>query len=120
MRLELFIELFIENISLHFTLGNELRPSSHAPSCLVSLQTGETPTLEKLTKYAKQIAEVMSVVHERGVAHRDLKPENIMVSEDDEITIIDFGSAAMLSDEAELCQYVGTPGYASAICQQVK
>jgi serine/threonine protein kinase len=43
--------------------------------------------------YARQIAEALQLVHSAGIVHRDLKPSNLMVTTDNRIVLIDFGSA---------------------------
>ncbi len=43
--------------------------------------------------YARQIAEALQLVHSAGIVHRDLKPSNLMLSTDNRIVLIDFGSA---------------------------
>ena len=43
--------------------------------------------------YARQIAGALQVVHAAGVVHRDLKPSNLMLTTDNRVVLIDFGSA---------------------------
>lgn len=42
---------------------------------------------------ARDIAEAMSVAHERGIVHRDLKPANIKVTPGGSVKVLDFGLA---------------------------
>ncbi len=50
-----------------------------------------------------------------GVIHRDIKPANIMLTDNNEIKITDFGSAAMakIDADATLIDGIGTPAYMS-------
>ena len=64
--------------------------------------------------YARQIGEALQVVHSAHVVHRDLKPSNLMLTDDNRVILIDFGSASMrlaASDlsRSDLC--TGTPYY---------
>jgi tRNA A-37 threonylcarbamoyl transferase component Bud32 len=64
--------------------------------------------------YARQIGEALQVLHAAHVAHRDLKPSNLMLTDDNRVILIDFGSARMqfaASDlsRSDLC--TGTPYY---------
>src|ERR1700694_6271385 len=64
--------------------------------------------------YARQIGEALQVVHSANVVHRDLKPSNLMLTDDNRVILIDFGSASMrlaASDlsRSDLC--TGTPYY---------
>jgi serine/threonine-protein kinase PpkA len=64
--------------------------------------------------YAHQIGEALQVVHAARIVHRDLKPSNLMLTDDNRLALIDFGSAhAQLTPgeglRAEDC--TGTPYY---------
>ena len=73
--------------------------------------------VERSVKLTVGICEALEHVHAHGVVHRDLKPENIMVSDDDEIHLIDFGIAASAGARrltfAHFSQSMGTPDYIS-------
>jgi tRNA A-37 threonylcarbamoyl transferase component Bud32 len=64
--------------------------------------------------YARQIGEALQVLHTAHVVHRDLKPSNLMLTDDNRVILIDFGSACLqleVSDlsRSDLC--TGTPYY---------
>ncbi len=64
----------------------------------------------------KQVAEGLSVVHNKGIIHRDIKPANILFREDGSVALSDFGIAKDLSVDTELTQAgvsVGSPSYSS-------
>ena len=63
------------------------------------VQAVGTPGLtEEFTlKIAMKIAKALSKVHQRGLIHRDIKPSNIMITNGDDIVLIDFGSAREFS-----------------------
>lgn len=49
--------------------------------------------------FMEQIVSTLIQIHKVGVVHRDIKDENILVNlETKQISIIDFGSAALLKD----------------------
>ncbi len=65
--------------------------------------------------YARQIAEALQLVHSAGIVHRDLKPSNLMLSTDNRIVLIDFGSARARLVAHELSSsdpMTGSPYYA--------
>ena len=73
--------------------------------------------VERAVKLTVGICEALEHVHAHGVVHRDLKPENIMVSDEDEIHLIDFGIAGSVGARrltfAHFSQSMGTPDYIS-------
>jgi serine/threonine-protein kinase PpkA len=43
--------------------------------------------------YARQIGEALQIVHAAQIVHCDLKPSNVMLTDDNRVVLIDFGSA---------------------------
>ncbi len=76
-----------------------------------------TITLAKAIDIGIQVAEGLSVAHEKGIVHRDIKPENIMVRKDGLVQIMDFGLAKLRASRASRLtkegSTVGTAGYMS-------
>ena len=52
--------------------------------------------------YARQIGEALQVLHAAHVVHRDLKPSNLMLTDDNRVILIDFGSASARLAGSEL------------------
>jgi eukaryotic-like serine/threonine-protein kinase len=64
--------------------------------------------------YARQIGGALQVVHTAGIIHRDLKPSNIMLTTDNRVVLIDFGSARAQLVSCDLSRsdlMTGTPYY---------
>jgi len=64
--------------------------------------------------YVRQIAEGLRIVHAAGIVHRDLKPSNMMLTDDNRVVLIDFGSArakVITSDITGSDLRTGTPYY---------
>lgn len=64
--------------------------------------------------YARQIGEALHVVHAAHIVHRDLKPSNVMLTDDNRIVLIDFGSACgriAAGGNAAADMSTGTPYY---------
>jgi len=57
---------------------------------------------ERAFRIAISICDALDYLHSEGVVHRDLKPENIMLSDRDEVKLLDVGGGVM-----------GTPDYIS-------
>jgi len=65
--------------------------------------------------YAHQIGEALQIVHAARIVHRDLKPSNLMLTNENRLVLIDFGSARtqfMPSDLTRAGDCTGTPYYA--------
>ena len=64
--------------------------------------------------YAHQIGEALQIVHAARVVHRDLKPSNLMLTNENRLVLIDFGSARsqLLADDLTTSgDCTGTPYY---------
>jgi hypothetical protein len=64
--------------------------------------------------YAHQIGEALQIVHAARVVHRDLKPSNLMLTNENRLVLIDFGSARtqfMPADLTSSGDCTGTPYY---------
>lgn len=48
--------------------------------------------------YALQTAEGLDVCHQHGLFHGQLKPSNLMLSEEDQVRILDFGIGCLLAE----------------------
>ena len=64
--------------------------------------------------YAQQIGEALQVLQAANIVHRDLKPSNVMLTDDNRVILIDFGSACRQLAASELSMSdacTGTPYY---------
>jgi non-specific serine/threonine protein kinase len=71
--------------------------------------------IDTAINYATQIATGLARAHEAGIIHRDIKPANIMITDRDEVKILDFG-LAKTSGEPSITKSgstVGTVAYMS-------
>jgi hypothetical protein len=64
-------------------------------------RSGSLLTSPQVARWGRSIAELLAVIHARGLIYRDLKSTNVMVTPDDDIRLIDF----------ELACDIGTPGW---------
>jgi eukaryotic-like serine/threonine-protein kinase len=67
-------------------------------------------------RFAAQLADVLSAIHEAGILHRDLKPGNVMLRTAEQLALIDFGMAKQAALQLDLTDkglIFGTPHYMS-------
>jgi len=70
-------------------------------------------TQERTNDLGRQIADALRLVHRNGILHRDIKPQNIMLTKNDHIVLMDFGSAKIEGQATFTAAgaIVGTMGY---------
>jgi tRNA A-37 threonylcarbamoyl transferase component Bud32 len=77
----------------------------------------ERMPVERLLPILRLTAKGLHAAHSTGIVHRDVKPENIMLVDkdgrEDFPKIVDFGIAALMSDEDAQNKRAGTPHYIS-------
>ena len=54
-------------------------------------------SISEVTKYGREIAEALNVIHSSGLIHRDLKPSNVMITNDNHVKVMDFGLARQIA-----------------------
>lgn len=78
-------------------------------------ENGPLPT-QKALEMCLQIADVLDYLHSRKdpIVFRDFKPGNVMVTEQNEVKLVDFGIARVFKQDASAdTKALGTPGYAA-------
>ena len=71
---------------------------------------------EEISTILQQLLQAISYAHQNGVIHRDIKPANIILTKDNKVKLLDFGTARLLEKNLDLTvtgQAVGTPLYMS-------
>jgi len=71
--------------------------------------------IDEALAVANQVARGLQKAHEKGIIHRDIKPANIMLTEEDQVKIMDFGLAKLSwgVDLTKTATIMGTVAYMS-------
>ena len=59
----------------------------------------------------RQVVQGIQYCHTKNISHRDIKLENILITNNNEIKIIDFGFSICFLPEIKLHSFCGTPSY---------
>ena len=63
--------------------------------------------------YIAQLTDAVDYIHKRNILHRDIKPDNIIITPDNKVVLIDFGSArGFIHDATQRHTSILTQGYA--------
>ena len=65
------------------------------------VERGRLPIDEGLD-FTIQTAQRLAKAHSREIIHRDIKPANILITEDDQVKIVDFGLAKLAGERCSL------------------
>jgi serine/threonine-protein kinase len=70
-------------------------------------------SIEEAVNYASGVLTALEFSHKGGVIHRDIKSANIMITDSDQVKVMDFGIARAISDSsATMANTVGIMGTA--------
>jgi tetratricopeptide (TPR) repeat protein/TolB-like protein len=84
------------------------------PTLKQRIHEGPMP-VEQAVDFAIQIASALESAHEAGIVHRDIKPANILLTDREQVKVVDFGLAKLAGEAAVTREgsVIGTPAYMS-------
>ncbi len=101
-------DVFTENNTAYYVM-----PFIKGKTLQQLVETNGKMSYELAVNYIAQIAEALGYIHERNLLHRDIKPDNVMVTPENSVILIDFGSAReFVQDKTQSHTSILTKGYA--------
>ncbi len=70
----------------------------------------------EVARFGLHVVDALSAAHLQGVIHRDVKPTNIVISEADEVFLVDFGIAHLRDRGRLTSNVIGTPDFLAPEC----
>lgn len=103
------VDIFEENNTAYmvmpFVEGTSLQK-------LVEKNGGRLP-YELTVNYMGQLSAAVGYIHSKHILHRDIKPDNVLITPDNRVILIDFGSAReFVNDKTQRQTSILTHGYA--------
>ncbi len=81
----------IEKIKLDTQIPYIVSEYVNGPNLMGYIEYKKQIDIHYCVKYIKQILEGLSYLHKKGVIHKDIRPQNILLSDRDNIKILDLG-----------------------------
>ena len=66
-----------------------------------------------------QVTEALAAAHKQNIVHRDIKARNVMVDNEGRVTVLDFGLAKLIDDEAVENQETAKPSADKTFSEQL-
>ena len=96
-----------------FMSGYNVRDNATNHVSLQGLEIDGPMKYEMAVNYMVQICEALTYIHSKDILHRDVTPDNVIVTPEQKIVLIDFGSARKFIDNKTQRQTtIVKPGYA--------
>jgi serine/threonine protein kinase len=100
---------FIKNDDTHYLVMEYVEGKNLSDH--ISKVTGPIP-IQNIALFLNEVLSAIAYVHKRGLIHLDIKPANIMLSDKNQIKVIDFGISHD-SSKNDLESVMGSPSYMS-------
>ena len=102
------VEIADENIRLTMDyLGANLRQyfeSSYNDENFDPETTTRFRSIDFIKKLIFEISKILIYLHGNNIIHNDLKPDNIMITDNEDIYLIDYGSAILTETQKSFCE----------------